>query len=129
MNQRIYPALRYRDARAAVDWLTNAFGFEPKQIHEGDDGRVAYAELVSESGVLSFGEPPPAGQPDRWGQPTGSAYLYAVVADPDAHFARATAAGAEITMELTDQPYGSRDYAAKDLEGNVWCFGTYDPAA
>ena len=28
-------------------------------------------------------------------------------------------------MELTDQDYGSRDFTARDLEGNVWCFGTY----
>jgi uncharacterized glyoxalase superfamily protein PhnB len=33
-----------------------------------------------------------------------------------------------MVMELTDQPYGSREYAARDPEGNVWCFGTYQPA-
>jgi uncharacterized glyoxalase superfamily protein PhnB len=32
-------------------------------------------------------------------------------------------------MELTDQDYGSREYAARDPEGNVWCFGTYRPDA
>jgi uncharacterized glyoxalase superfamily protein PhnB len=30
-------------------------------------------------------------------------------------------------MEPTDQDYGSRDYMAQDLEGNVWSFGTYTP--
>ena len=30
-------------------------------------------------------------------------------------------------MELTDQEYGSRDFAARDLEGNQWNFGTYEP--
>ena len=30
-------------------------------------------------------------------------------------------------MELVDQDYGSREYAAVDDEGNVWCFGTYRP--
>jgi uncharacterized glyoxalase superfamily protein PhnB len=30
-------------------------------------------------------------------------------------------------MELTDQDYGSREYAVRDAEGNVWCFGTYQP--
>jgi len=28
-----------------------------------------------------------------------------------------------------DQPYGSREYAARDPEGNVWAFGTYRPQA
>ena len=50
-----------------------------------------------------------------------------VVADPDAHYERARAAGAEIVRELTDEDYGSREYSARDLEGNLWSFGTYDP--
>ena len=60
---------------------------------------------------------------------TGRAVLYVIVDDPDAHHDRAKAAGATIVMELTDQEYGSRDYAAEDPEGNVWSFGTYDPFA
>jgi uncharacterized glyoxalase superfamily protein PhnB len=30
-------------------------------------------------------------------------------------------------MELTDQEYGSRDFGVRDLEGNQWNFGTYEP--
>ena len=57
----------------------------------------------------------------------GHAQNYVVVADADAHHDRARAAGAQVTMELRDTDYGSRDYAAKDLEGNAWFFGTYRP--
>ena len=39
------------------------------------------------------------------------------------------AAGAEILMAPTDQDYGSRDFVAKDHEGNVWCFGTDQPGS
>ena len=53
--------------------------------------------------------------------------VYLAVEDPDAHFARAKPAGAEITRAPTDQPYGSRVYGARDLEGNAWSFGTYNP--
>ena len=53
--------------------------------------------------------------------------VYCVVTDVDAHFARAKAAGAEITREPVTQDYGGRDYTAKDPEGHVWTFGTYDP--
>lgn len=35
--------------------------------------------------------------------------------------------GAPVVMELTDQPYGSREYAVTDPEGNVWSVGTYRP--
>ena len=54
---------------------------------------------------------------------------YCIVANPDAHFARAKAAGAGITREPQTQDYGGRDYTCKDPEGNVWTFGTYDPWA
>jgi uncharacterized glyoxalase superfamily protein PhnB len=57
----------------------------------------------------------------------GPCCLYVAVDDPDAHHDRAKAAGAEILMPLTDQSYGSREYAARDPEGNVWCFGTFQP--
>jgi len=49
------------------------------------------------------------------------------VADVDAHYARAKAAGAEIVMELEDTDYGSRGYSVRDLEGHLWSFGTYHP--
>jgi uncharacterized glyoxalase superfamily protein PhnB len=46
--------------------------------------------------------------------------------DIDALHDRAVAAGAEIVYPLTDQDYGSRDFAARDPFGNVWAFGTYN---
>jgi uncharacterized glyoxalase superfamily protein PhnB len=55
--------------------------------------------------------------------------VYCIVTDADAHFARAKAAGAEITSEPVTQSYGGRDYTCKDPEGHVWTFGTYDPWA
>src|SRR5215813_8408179 len=55
--------------------------------------------------------------------------VYVIVDDVDAHFARAKAAGAVITREPVTQDYGGRDYTAKDPEGHVWTFGTYDPWA
>jgi uncharacterized glyoxalase superfamily protein PhnB len=53
--------------------------------------------------------------------------IYVVVDDIDAHYARAKAAGADITVELKRTDYGSCDYTARDPEGFVWNFGTYDP--
>ena len=35
--------------------------------------------------------------------------------------------GGGILQELKDEDYGSRGYMAKDLEGNHWYFGTYQP--
>ena len=54
---------------------------------------------------------------------------YVVVADVDAHAARAREAGADIYMEPRHQDYGGRGYTARDPEGNAWSFGSYDPFA
>jgi uncharacterized glyoxalase superfamily protein PhnB len=57
--------------------------------------------------------------------PVVPSLTYLVCEDPDALHDRAIRAGAEIVMPLTDQPYGSRDFMARDPEGNIWSFGTY----
>jgi uncharacterized glyoxalase superfamily protein PhnB len=53
--------------------------------------------------------------------------IYVVLDEVDRHYARARAAGAEIVRVLQDEDYGGRDYCARDLEGNLWSFGTYRP--
>lgn len=120
----IFPAIRYKDAPRAATWLREAFGFQDHSIHPAPDGGIAHAEMVLGNGMVMFGGG--GGQPDNpWAQvPMG---IYVVVADIDAHFARAKAAGAEIVMPLRDTDYGSRDYSVRDLEGHLWSFGTYDP--
>jgi uncharacterized glyoxalase superfamily protein PhnB len=120
----IIPTLRYRDAKGAIDFLERAFGLERRSVHENDDGTVGHAELTHGRGMVMIGT---AREGDRFD--TGRAVIYVIVDDPDAVHERAKAAGAAITMGLTDQDYGSREFAAEDPEGNVWSFGTYDPFA
>lgn len=126
MPKDIYPALQYRDARAAIDWLERAFGFKRAQVHDGEHGDVAHAELRYGDGMIMLGSQK-QGEDDRFGDHTGQEWCYVVVEDADAHHDRAKAAGAEIVRELADQDYGSRDYSARDPEGNLWSFGTYRP--
>jgi uncharacterized glyoxalase superfamily protein PhnB len=54
---------------------------------------------------------------------------YVVVTDVDAHHQNAVAAGAEVVYALRDEDYGGRGYSCRDLEGNLWNFGTFDPWA
>jgi len=119
MSATFYPSLRFRDGDAAVAWLHDAFGFEAGGIHRGDDGRIRHGELWLDGAAIMFGEGEP--QPNQDG-------IYAAVDDLDALHERAGAAGAELVRELQDTPYGSREFSARDLEGNVWHFGTYRPA-
>jgi uncharacterized glyoxalase superfamily protein PhnB len=126
--QSIYPSLRYRDAPAAIDWLCTAFGFERHQVYE-EDSVVQHAELRFRGGIVMLGSERPGDLERGFGQPAGQSWLYVVVDDPDAHYQRSRDAGAEIVRELENQEYGSRDYSARDPEGNLWSFGTYDPSA
>jgi uncharacterized glyoxalase superfamily protein PhnB len=129
---RIIPALRYRDAAAAIDWLCNAFGFSKHMVVAGEGGRIAHAQLTLGNGMVMLGDvdteygrlvaAPEKGQPVTQG-------IYVVVDDADAHYARAKAAGAEIVIDIKNEDYGGRDYTCRDLEGHVWTFGTYDPWA
>ncbi|HEX2188001.1 MAG TPA: VOC family protein [Longimicrobiaceae bacterium] len=125
----LHPFLRYRDARAAVRWLRDAFGFEEKAVFEGPDGDVVHAELRLGDGVMMLG---PAKEdalgmrtPREVGAVTGG--IYAFVEDVEAHHRRAVAAGAEVVNDLREMEYGSREYSCRDPEGNLWSFGTYRP--
>lgn len=114
----VHPILQYVDPDAALAWLEEAFGFEPLGITRDDDGRVRHAELRAGGGVVMI-----SGGDARKGQ----GWVYVALDEVDSVHDRAVAAGAEITMALTDQDYGSRDFGAQDLEGNDWAFGTYRP--
>lgn len=127
----MFPFLRYDDAPVAIAWLVQAFGFEERAVYAGPDNTIAHAELGFGGSVLMLGST----RDDNLGLKTprqlgaASHGIYVYVPDIDAHYARAKAAGAEIVYELRETDYGSREYGARDLEGNLWSFGTYLPGA
>lgn len=125
----LYPFLRYRDARAAVRWLCDAFGFEEQGVFPGPHDTVAHAELRLGNGVVMLGSAKEDAlglmTPRELGAVTGGVYAY--VEDVDAHYRRAVQAGAEFVNELREMDYGSREYTCRDPEGNLWSFGTYLP--
>jgi uncharacterized glyoxalase superfamily protein PhnB len=122
----IYPALRYRDAPVAIDFLTSAFGFTERERMSNEDGTIAHAELVYDDGIVMLGSGERGGD-DSEEVRSAPISIYIAVADPDAHCEQARAAGAEITREPSDMDYGSREYGARDPEGFHWSFGTYRP--
>lgn len=125
----IHPAFRYRDAHAAIEFLATAFGLTATAVHE-HDGKVAHAELAIAGGIVMIGS---TGQGDpRLDATAGNGCVYIALGsngDVDSHYATATQHGAEIDRELQDTDYGSREYSARDPEGNRWSFGTYTPEA
>jgi uncharacterized glyoxalase superfamily protein PhnB len=124
----LFPCFAYDDAPRAIEFLERAFGFKPRLVVPGPNGTIRHSQLEYEGGVIMVSSPRPG---TDWAGPGGRAPRCAAVCvlvrDPDAHCARARAAGAVITREVQDEEYGSRGYMAKDSEGNEWYFGTYEP--
>lgn len=128
----VIPALRYRDATAAIEWLCRAFGFEQHLVVPGKDGAIAHAELSFGNGMIMVGSVGDSefgklmAQPeDIGGSETQCSYL--IVSDADAVYARAKAAGARMVLDIKDEDYGGRGFSCRDIEGHIWNFGTYDP--
>jgi uncharacterized glyoxalase superfamily protein PhnB len=112
----IFPALRYEDAPAAIDWLVDAFGSRSRRCLPIPDGSIAHAQLQLGPAVvgLSSAHKIP-GNP--WSEVKQGIYVH--VADVDTHHARAVAAGATIIMPLKDMEYGSREYGISDVDGHL----------
>ncbi len=128
----IIPCLRYRDAKAAIDWLCRAFGFVRHAVHEDDEGGIAHAQLTFGNGMIMLGSVRDNEfgqhilQPDQTGgRETQSPCV--IVQDCKAHYERAKAEGAAIVDEYAEKDYGGAGYSCRDLEGHLWWFGSYDP--
>jgi uncharacterized glyoxalase superfamily protein PhnB len=132
LGSTIIPGMRYRNAAAAIDWLCNAFGFEKHLVVPGENNTIAHAQLSFGSGMIMLGSIRDddsrftVKQPDEVGG-AETQFPYVVVADCDAHYARAKRAGAQIVHEIHDEGYGGRGYACCDLEGHLWYFGSFNP--
>lgn len=133
----VWPAFRAKDARRLITFLVDAFGFEETAV-TADGDVVVHAELrwPGGGGVMLGSERDDAerdgsgagGSGGAWPTTSGATGTYVVVSSAeavDALHARASAAGAEILFGPLDQDYGSREFAARDPEGNLWSFGTY----
>jgi uncharacterized glyoxalase superfamily protein PhnB len=130
-SSSVIPCLRFADPDAALDFLKRAFGFDERLVARDGDGRIVHAELVLGGGMIMIGPADRALHDWRLAREAGcvTASIHVLVDDADAHHARAAAAGAAILEAPADPPYGGREYVARDGEGNLWSFSTYDPWA
>ena len=102
----VIPELPYRDVAAAADWLQRAFGFRMRlaignhRIQMAVDGAGA---IVAVEGI-------------------GKSSVLVRVDDANAHHTRAALHGAAVVRELTDYPFGERQYTVLDPGGHQWTF-------
>jgi uncharacterized glyoxalase superfamily protein PhnB len=133
--QTVVPMIAYVDAQAAIDWLTDAFGFRERERIVDEGGTVMHAELETneEGGVVMLATPSADYEgPRLHGERCERARAWLAVPwivdgvlvyvdDVDAHFARARSNGARILSEPEDGP-PARRYRAEDIEGHRWMF-------
>ena len=112
----VVPVLSYPDVRAAVAWLSAAFGFA-ERTRIGDSHRAQMS--IGADGAMIVAE-------RRDGKPAhdgGVTHLIRVrVEDVGAQFERACAHGARVLEAPTDREYGERDCTVEDLAGHRWQF-------
>ncbi len=121
--QRRISILVYADLEAAYEFLSRVFGLGPGELTRDGEGRVVHGELQVGDGVVWLHlESPTWGlaSPRSLGAATASTAV--MVDDVDAHFRHAREMGATIDYEPVDQPYGYREYSARDSEGGLWSF-------
>lgn len=127
MTQRptISPVIWYRDPRAAIAWLEQAFGFETRMVVDDGSGGVIHSELWIQDGYVMVVGPPSGAaiSPAMFGGRSSQSTHVQLQADLDAHCERARAAGARIEREPATMPYGDRVYTCLDPEDHPWSFG------
>lgn len=134
MTQRIVPMTAYEDTAAAIDWLTEAFGFkEHGRRYVMDDGTIGHAELEIGGEIVMLATPNRDYQGPSTHRKTCEAArrwldnpwvidgVLVTVDDLDAHHSRALEAGANVIRPPEEGPDG-RLYTAEDLEGHRWMF-------
>ena len=124
-SQNVIPLLIYEDIAAVQRFLVSAFGFDAGILERDGTGRVVHAEVsLNGSAIWMHRATADHGLASPKALAAVSSGVVVLVPDVDAHFARARAAGAAIEREPADQPYGQREYSARDPEGGRWYFAT-----
>lgn len=121
----VIPVLIYEDIEAAHDFLMAAFGFVSGGLHRDDDGTVVHGEVRHRDAPIWLHRVTTEHELDSPARASAThGGLEVLVDDVDAHYAHARAAVAPIDREPSDQPYGLREYGARDPEGHRWWFAT-----
>ena len=115
-------ALSYRDPKAAIRWLEDAFGFELFMLIEDDDGNLMHSEMRFGNAAIMIGSEwtDDHRSPASLGGKTTQTVHIVIPGDVDAHCEHARRAGAEILAEPATQFYGDRTYRCRDPEGHIW---------
>jgi MerR family transcriptional regulator, thiopeptide resistance regulator len=113
--------LVYNDLAAAHEYLVRVYGLTPGSLERNAEEQVIHGEVRAGNQVIWLH---PASREYQSPLSLGAVTSMTVIAveDVDAHHAHSAQAGADIIEEPVDQPYGVREYGARDPEGQLWFF-------
>jgi MerR family transcriptional regulator, thiopeptide resistance regulator len=113
--------LVYDDLAAAHDYIVRVFGLTAGSLEYDAEGHAVHGEVGAGDRVIMLH---PSGREFCSPRTLGGVSSMTIIAvdDADAHYARSVKEGADIVKEPVDQPYGVREYGARDLEGQLWYF-------
>lgn len=126
--QSVIPLRVYEDMESAQRFLVEVFGFKRGRLDRDPNGRPVHAEVsIGDSVIWIHRVDPKHGLVSARSLPAQPGGLVVFVEDVDAHYRHAKSTGATIDSPPADQPYGQREYSARDPEGNLWYFATRLP--
>ncbi len=122
----VQPYLIVAGAEQAIDFYKRAFSATERLCMKDKSGRVSHAEIVLGDSCIMLADEHPeieAHSPKHYGGSPVSLMIY--VADCDAMYRQALAAGAVSEREPADMPYGDRMAGVVDPFGYKWYLGTH----
>lgn len=128
----IIPTIQYKDAKTAIHWLCEAFGFNKHLVVQGEGNTIIHAQLTLENSMIMLSSESNNEYSKLLKTPNSLNGLntqapYIIVEKIDEHYKNAVAKGAKVLLQIKDQEYGGRGYTCRDLEGHIWNFGSYNP--
>lgn len=129
----VIPGVYYEDARAGMEWLKAALGFEVVEAYEGGGGKIAFAQLAFCGGLVFVST---RSRGTAWSA-AGTTAIYLVAASAEDVRRRhdlAKAAGADFVRDLHRAvspafPEGVEQFDVRDPEGHLWTISEHRPRA
>lgn len=111
------PYLVVDGAQRTIDFLIAVFDAEPLRMHPVGEGRLGHAEVRLDDTVVMLGD-----AADGW--PAIASHVHVYVADVDATWSRALAAGAMPVQAPEEKGDGDRRGGFRDAGGTTWWIST-----
>jgi len=122
----VTPHLICAGAAEAIEFYKKAFGATEKSRLPGPNGQLMHASIeIGDSTIMLTDEIPAWGALGPKALKGSSITIHLYVSDVDAFAAQAAAAGAKITMPVSDMFWGDRYGQLEDPFGHRWSVATH----